>query len=125
MTNKSSEESAADKAHYRLKTEMRVYYRGEQNVMLSDFSVDVSAGGLFLKTETELETGEDLTVHFYLPHEGRVFHCDARVAWVNSKEAPEKPELPPGVGVQFINMPLDSIKAIRSFMKHNIVEPRW
>lgn len=125
MTASNHEDLQRDRASYRMKAELRVYYGNTPGITLSGFSVDMSSGGLFLKSCILPEVGEQLRLDFALPDEQRSFHCNARVAWVNGEEAPEKPELPTGFGVQFVDMPLDAIKAIQRFIKHNIIEPRW
>ena len=109
----------------RKKSEMRVYYGPSQDTVLFGFSVDVSSGGLFLKTECQLETDEKLVLSFSLPDDERMITCSARVAWVNDVHNPRKPELPAGVGVQFVDLSLEEMKTIKSFLEDKNVEPKW
>jgi uncharacterized protein (TIGR02266 family) len=125
MNKNTSEELTRESTSYRLKAEMRVYYGDLQKVVLSGFSVDISSGGLFLNSESLLNVGDKIRLNFTIPDENKVFNCNASIAWVNIKDDPVKPTLPPGFGVQFIDLPLDSIKAIQRFLKHNIIEPKW
>lgn len=117
-----AQEFSSDK---RLKTQMRVYHGPSKDKLLTGFSVDISAGGLFLHTECPLAVDESLMLLFHLQQQEKSISCNARVAWVNEEENPRKPELPPGVGVQFVDMSLDGIKAIRRFLEHNEIEPAW
>ena len=125
MNKNASEELTQESTSHRLKAEMRVYYGDLQKVVLSGFSVDISSGGLFINSESLLNVGEKISLHFTLSDEDKVFSCNASVAWVNMKDDPVKPELLPGFGVQFIDLQLDSIKAIKRFLKHNVIEPKW
>ncbi len=109
----------------RLRSEMRVFYGESHESLLSGFSVDLSTGGLFLKTDSPLALDESLILRFKLSDESRVVSCQARVAWVNEKENPRKPELPAGVGVQFVDISLESMKMIKRFLEYNIIEPKW
>ena len=126
MMTKPTENSPDDqRTSNRLQAEMRVYYGASHDLVLSGFSADISSGGLFLQSNTLLDVDEEMELHFTLPEQGKIFHCSARVAWVNTEEEPDKPDFPKGFGVQFINVSLDSIKAIQRFLKHNIIEPKW
>jgi uncharacterized protein (TIGR02266 family) len=107
----------------RLKSEMRVYYGPSPQSVLSDFSVDLSTGGLYLKTNIPLEIDDDLMLTFSLPgQEEKSVSCDARVAWVNQEENPLKPELPSGVGVQFIDLTPEDLASIASCLD---IEAIW
>ena len=109
----------------RIKAQIRVYYGPAPQKLLSEFSVDLSTGGLYVKTDYPLPTGESLTLRFTLPDQHRMVTCKARVAWVNPKKDPRKPELPPGMGIQFVELALEDMKSIRRFLEHNELEPSW
>ncbi len=109
----------------RIKAQMRVYYGPAPQKMLSEFSVDLSTGGLYVKTDSPLPLDENLTLRFTLPDQKGMVTCKARVAWVNPKQNPRKPELPPGMGIQFVELSLEDMKSIRRFLEHNELEPSW
>ncbi len=109
----------------RIKAQMRVYYGPAPQKMLSEFSVDLSTGGLYVKTDFPLSLDENLTLRFTLPDKKGMVTCVARVAWVNPKKNPRKPELPPGMGIQFVDLSLEDMKSIRRFLEHNELEPSW
>ncbi len=109
----------------RLKAQLRVSYGKEPQKVLSEYSVDLSTGGLYLKTDFPLNVDESLTLRLTLPDLQRMVTCSARVAWVNDKESPRKPEFPPGMGVQFVDMSLEDVKSIRRFLEYNELEPSW
>ena len=107
----------------RLKSEMRVYYGPPPQTVLSDFSVDLSTGGLYLKTKMPLGIDDDLTLTFSLPgQDEKAVSCGARVAWVNQEENPLKPELPSGVGVQFVDLAPEDLASVASCLE---IESIW
>ncbi len=109
----------------RIRAQMRVYYGPAPQKLLSEFSVDLSSGGLYLKTDFPLSLDESLTLRFTLPDQKGMVSCKARVAWVNQKENPRKPALPTGMGIQFVELSLEDMKSIRRFLEYNELEPSW
>lgn len=109
----------------RLKAEMRVYHGPDLKTLLTGFTVNLSTGGLYLKTDYPLKREENLLLIFTLPGQERSISCKVRVAWINSREYPRKADLAPGAGLQFVDISLESMKAIRRFMEHNDLEPTW
>lgn len=86
--------------------------------LLKDYSLDLNSGGMFLATDTPLEIDTMLYVEFILPESGRTIRCQARVAWVNQREKPKKPQLPAGMGVQFLSISRTDMEAIQNFIKN-------
>ena len=109
----------------RIKAQIRVYYGPAPQKLLSEFSVDMSTGGLYVQTDFPLPVDENLTLRLSLPDQKGMISCKARVAWVNPKENPRKPELPPGMGIQFVDLCLEDLKSIKRFLEHNELEPSW
>ena len=114
-----------DPPNKRLKSELRVQYGPSHQTELSCFSVDLNTGRLYLKTETPFAVDESLMLHFSLPEINKTVSCKARVAWINRKDKPGKPELPPGIGIQFVDLSLEDMKSIRRFLEHNEIVPVW
>ena len=102
-----------------LQAELRVYYGPSQKMVLYGFSVDMSSGGLFLKTETLFSVDEKVMLSFTLPDADKIVNCSAKVAWVNLKEEPKKPDLPAGIGLQFLDLSTEYLLSIQSLLKHD------
>ena len=83
----------------------------------------MSDGGLYLKTEFPFSVDEKLLLSFTPSDENKTVTCRAKVAWVNLKDEPRKPELPQGIGIQFIDLSEDYLESIQNLLKHNGVEP--
>lgn len=93
--------------------------------LVSDYSVNVSSGGLFIETDKILPLDTMLMVKFKLPGEEAVIACKSRVAWINEHFAPKKPSLPPGMGIQFIDLSIEDMHAIRHYIDKGELIPTW
>jgi uncharacterized protein (TIGR02266 family) len=98
---------------------------GSDDQLLSDYSINLSTGGLFLETSHILPVETPLEIEFILPEREEPIRCSARVAWVNHPELPNKPNLPGGMGLQFRDITLKDLDAIRDFIKKESLTPTW
>jgi Tfp pilus assembly protein PilZ len=64
-------------------------------------------------------------VKFKLPNNDNVITCNTRVAWINEPGELKKPSLPPGMGIQFLDLSLDDMHAIRAFIEKGGLVPTW
>jgi CheY-like chemotaxis protein len=77
-------------------------------------ALDISSGGLFLKSPEKLPVGTLLSLEMNLARPGEVgplITCTGRVSWHNTAECPFKPYHPVGFGLKFIDLP-DSIRNV-------------
>jgi uncharacterized protein (TIGR02266 family) len=118
----TSSETITENTRQRLKAELRVYYGPSQKMLLYGFSVDMSSGGLFLKTEIPFSIDEKLMLSFTLPDVNKIVVCRAEVVWVNSKNEPRKPALPTGVGLQFLDLATEYLTSIQNLLKNEGVK---
>lgn len=102
---------------------VEILYGPDQQLQLTGFSVNMSAGGVYVETREILAADENITLLFSLPGEERTIRCRARVAWVNTAQQPKKPALPAGFGVQFVDITLDDLHAIRDYLIKNDLQP--
>lgn len=114
---------ATENSRKSLTAGLRVYYGKSQEKVLYGFSVDMSSGGLFLQTDTEFATNDKVLLSFTLPDVKKVINCQARVAWLNPKDDPQKPALPEGIGLQFMELPEEYFQSIQSLLEHDAVVP--
>ncbi len=118
-TQPTSFDSAA-----RINARMRVCF-GPGSRILTGYSVNLSSGGLFLETDILLDVDDPLLLEFELPNSRRKIRCRGRVAWVNRPDIRLKSNFPSGMGVQFLNLSLDDMEALREFVKKNLIFPVW
>lgn len=104
---------------------MRVNFGVDADQLLSDYTINLSTGGVFLETMKLMEEGTPLTVEFVLPHSSVSIRCNACVAWVNHPNLIRNPNLPAGMGIQFLDLSMESIDAIRSYIRQENLAPIW
>jgi uncharacterized protein (TIGR02266 family) len=108
----------------RFHARLRVRY-GAMSRDLHDYSIDLSTGGLFLETTHPLLLETPLDLEFILPGTDTTIRCKGRVAWANNPKLRKKSHLPAGMGVQFLNLSLDDMNAIRNYLEIEGLEPSW
>jgi uncharacterized protein (TIGR02266 family) len=93
--------------------------------VLSSYSVDLSTGGMFIETKELLPIDSPLNIEFILPEDGRIIKCSGKVSWLNHPEAIKNQNLPTGMGLQFMNLSMDDIVALRNFIKNQVLTENW
>ena len=111
-----------ERAVKRFRARLRVRY-GAMSRELLDYSIDLSTGGLFLETTRPLLLETPLDLEFILPETDTTIRCKGRVAWVNNPKLRRKSHLPAGMGVQFLDLTLDDMNAIRNYIEIEGLEP--
>jgi len=66
-------------------------------------AANVSRGGLFISSVRRRPKEEVYEIRFELPGLSRTFQCRARVVWSRAYESGSR--LPPGFGLQFVDLP--------------------
>jgi uncharacterized protein (TIGR02266 family) len=93
--------------------------------VLSDYTVNLSTGGIFLETDQVLALGTPLQLDFILTDPQRRITCAGRIAWINSPEHKLKPKLPCGLGIQFVGLRLEDIEFLRQYIQPRCITPYW
>ncbi|HTP66454.1 MAG TPA: TIGR02266 family protein [Geobacteraceae bacterium] len=114
-----------ERSAQRFGVRLRVHYGAFPGDLLNDYSIDLSTGGLFLATDHILSADTPLNMEFMLPENEATIRCKGRVAWINDKEGRKKTSLPAGMGVQFLDLTLADLDAIRDYIKKANLEPLW
>ena len=78
------------------------------------YTVNMSAGGLFLRTDQPLPPGEEVKLEFSLPGNNQPILCRGRVAWVTSAKTPANAHHPPGMGIEFLD--LEEERELKGFL---------
>lgn len=66
--------------------------------------LNISSDGAFLDTAHLKPVDTKIELAIRMPGSGTTFRCQARVAWLNSLEHPLAPHLPPGMGLEYMNL---------------------
>lgn len=107
---------AIDRRDTRVPCQAKIKFRA-YGVTLSGEVLNLSANGLYIVADYEVETGTVLELVFTLPDgSGRVIQAKGRVAWLNSTKGRLKQGLPAGFGVEFIAITEDSKAALERFV---------
>jgi len=102
-----------------------IFHGPYQNEILTNYSVNMSTGGIFIESSRILPEAADVTVKFKLPNIDNIIVVKAIVAWVNDPLSLKKPSLPPGMGLQFLDLSLKDLQTIRSFLTEGNFQPTW
>ncbi|MDZ4185925.1 MAG: PilZ domain-containing protein [Desulfuromonadales bacterium] len=81
--------------------------------------LDISGGGIFLDTTANppIGTAVQLDIHLARPHEtGPHIHCSGVVAWHNTRENPQKPNHPVGLGIKFHALSTQTAAVLNGFL---------
>lgn len=104
---------------------MEVFSGPNQQTLITNYTVNISIGGVYLETDTISPVDTLLVMKFKIPGNNPIISCNARVAWTNEAGQPKKPNLPPGMGIQFLNLSLGKLQFIRNFLKEGDLKPDW
>ena len=102
-----------------------IFHGPYQKKILTDYSVNMSTGGVFIESNMILPEDSDVTVKFKLPNSDNIIVVKAIVAWVNDPSSLKKPSLPPGMGLQFLDLSLEDLHTIRAFLIEGNFQPTW
>ncbi|HDR47136.1 MAG TPA: hypothetical protein ENN94_05475 [Geoalkalibacter subterraneus] len=100
----------------RLKTNAPVRFGHNELLTQGGVALDLSVGGMYLQTNTLYTPATRLLIEFRLPSCHQPIRCRARVAWCNRAESAPKPSFPPGMGLQFIDLPTLHREAIMIYL---------
>jgi len=109
----------------RYKARLAIYYGSERDNLLTDYSINMSTGGVFIETVKPMPVDSPLHVEFMLPVHDAPIYCKTKVAWTNEPGEIMSKELPIGMGLQFLDLTLEHIHSIRVFIDEGGLEPAW
>lgn len=104
---------------------IKVRFGTNMDSLLTDYTVNLNTGGLFLSYPKPFPVNTQLSVEFGLPESGVAVCCQARVAWVNDAENPLKRDLPAGMGLQFVDITPEKMDSIREYIKNKALTAEW
>lgn len=101
----------------RVPIRLLVRYGVEDQRTLHDYTVNFSAGGIFLATALILPVETPVTLEFLVPGTEMPVICKGRVAWINPAGEPIKGDLPAGLGLQFVDVTPKDQQIIGSYLE--------
>ena len=82
-------------------------------------TINVSAGGAFLRSELLLDVGVEVEVTFTLPNSEQTLSTKARIAWVTRGSAGKRE---PGMGIEFTELKEKEKEMIESLIQRRLAE---
>jgi uncharacterized protein (TIGR02266 family) len=76
--------------------------------------VNVSEGGVFIRTFAPLQQGSPARLRFVLDGTGREVQAEAVVVWI--REAGPEPVPAPGMGLRFVGIAEEHLQVLRDFV---------
>lgn len=86
----------------------------EFGAFIKVYMLNVTNGGLFIKTDTPLPLDAPVILNLKLPGETDIMEIEGKVIWINPKG--RKNSFPKGMGIQFIKMSDENKEKIESFV---------
>jgi uncharacterized protein (TIGR02266 family) len=84
-----------------------------RDAMWTGLTMNISEGGLFVATHAILPVESVVALHLELPPSKRIM-CLGEVRW--TRDYTGNDDVPPGMGIRFVGLDLDSAAAIRAFV---------
>lgn len=113
---KSAAKSAAERRRgYRAPCKMTVDCR-DVDIFVSSKIMNISSGGLYVKTRKPPPANTPLDIEFYLPNGQDAVHATGSVRWVNPAASRGNAMLPVGVGIHFDKIQKKDLKRIEDFI---------
>ena len=77
---------------------------------VTEYSANISATGIFVRTKEPLDPGTDLNLEFKVADDWKLIKGRGRVIWIRTRE--EGPDKPAGMGIRFLEMDPQSRRLI-------------
>ena len=87
----------------------------DRETFLQAFTGNVSAGGLFIKTEKPLSSGNQFLLKLQLPGVPDTMHIKSEVMWVRKLDA-SQPNRAPGMGVKFCEISKKDYQLLKEYL---------
>jgi len=109
----------------RFTSRIAIFNGPNQQKLMSDYSVNMSTGGVFIETVNILPVNTSLIVIFKLPDNDTIITCKSRVAWIKEPGDLRKFSLPSGMGLQFLDLSPEHKHIIRDYLNKGNLVPTW
>ena len=106
----------ANRAAPRVDHNILLKYGVDNELDWHDYARNLGTGGLFLATERLFDEGTIFNIDFFIPRAEESTRCKARIAWINTPEKMKRPDLPPGLGLEFIDLDRDCRHRLQQFV---------
>ena len=102
------------RADKRVEKSLSLVYK-DRETFFRAYTGNVSAGGLFIKTENPLSPGDQIFLKLHLPDVPDALHIKCEVVWARS-EPQSGPDKPPGMGVKFTQIASKDHQLLKQYL---------
>jgi type IV pilus assembly protein PilZ len=99
----------------RVLVDLEVDYRGEDTFLFA-YITDISAMGIFVRTNSPEPPGTRLNLRFSPPGMKPV-ECEGTVIWINPYRPGDRENLNPGMGIKFTDLTYDQREQIKELVR--------
>ena len=89
----------------------------DRKAIVKTYAGDISLGGLFIKTDDPLDTGQTLSLKLHIPGLPEPMEIKCEVAWARKKRKQTQSSEPPGMGVKFMGLGEADSRLLRLYIK--------
>lgn len=97
----------------RIPVEIEVKYSTGDSFVV-DWTMNISRGGMFIRTPNPLPVGSNLKIYFSVPGAQEGIYAEGIVRW---RVEPSDPNVIPGMGVEITNINEDSRNILEEFIR--------
>ncbi len=112
-----------DSDSVRVRTRLNVRYGTDQASLVNGFSIDLSAGGIFIEHDEPPAPGVEMNLEFAIPSPLTTIRCRGRIAWCNHPDWLRKGDLPFGMALQFLDLSPVARQALRDYIRGKQARP--
>jgi uncharacterized protein (TIGR02266 family) len=87
---------------------------------VSSYMLNISKGGLFIRTDEALPLDTIVFLRFTLPGDTKPIETAGKVVWCNARE--EKGYFPRGMGIKFVKLNSDDAGKIKKFVDEHLAQ---
>ena len=114
MAENPSKSGVEKREHARARLKVEVTYK-TADVFTSNLSINISTGGIFIKTPKPPPMGTMLDLEFSLPDQHKTIKADGKIVWVQHPSA--KSSMPAGMGIKFRQISAEDLQEISEYVK--------
>lgn len=102
----------------RILVETRAQIVLSSGVIVSGYTVDLSIGGVYVRSQQSLHCDDLVQINLAVPSDDPILEisCQARTAWINDDDQRLKLDYPPGAGLEFMALAPEKAADLSEFI---------
>jgi uncharacterized protein (TIGR02266 family) len=117
--NKTKAGFVEKRAHPRAVFKIEIEFK-EVIDFIKAYLLNISGGGIFIKTDEAFLLDTIVLLRFTLPHDSKPIEAEGKVVWCNPKGG--RGYFPKGIGIKFTKLDSDDAERIKTFVDKHYAE---